>query len=92
VLAETATGAGCPEDALRFTGQALELARSGGDAWNEVFALNVRAEALTAVGRLSPAREAAAAALALALALAPADARAADARAADARPADASRA
>jgi predicted ATPase len=67
VLGATALGTGRPEDAVRFTGEALELARPALDSWNQIYAFNVRAGALIAAGRPTEARDCAAAALALAL-------------------------
>lgn len=65
VLARVAIGTGCPQDALRYSGEALDLTRDPGDEWSHSFPLGSRAIALAALGRLAEATEFAQAGLAL---------------------------
>jgi predicted ATPase len=67
VLARAALADGRPQDALHWTAQTLDLARQGGDWWNETFALTHRSGALAQLGHPDEARACAEDGLALAL-------------------------
>lgn len=64
-LARVAVQAGRPDDALRYSAEALELTRAPGDRWTRCFALGSQALALAALGRLAEAAEPTRAGLAL---------------------------
>jgi predicted ATPase/tetratricopeptide (TPR) repeat protein len=67
VLARLALSARDPEQALRYTDEAWELAQGNRDWWNQAYVLNTRASTLAMAGRPAEARETALAGLALTL-------------------------